>query len=100
MVITGLLKGALLVVMLSVKSTPVAAHVLPVPCDFTTGGGFVITDSVNHANFGLVAGCKHGGFYGHFNFLDHYSSARFPLLPVRSTQITRSSHPCLHTLLN
>src|SRR5712691_7901759 len=71
MLMTALLTGALLVAVLSVKTTPVSAHVLPVPCDFTTGGGFVITDSGNHANFGLVAGCKHGGFFGHVNFVDH-----------------------------
>ncbi|SRR5216110_365997 len=30
------------------------AHIVPFPCDFTTGGGFVITDNGYHANFGLV----------------------------------------------
>src|SRR5712691_2676113 len=71
MLMTALLTGALLVAVLSVKTTPVSAHMVPFPCDFTTGGGFVITDSGNHANFGLVAGCKHGGFFGHVNFVDH-----------------------------
>ncbi len=71
MLITGLLTGVLLVAMLGFKSTPAAAHMVPFPCDFTTGGGFVITDNGNHANFGLVAGCKHGGFFGHVNFVDH-----------------------------
>jgi hypothetical protein len=47
--------------LLMFKSTPVYAHQVPIPCDFTTGGGFVITDGGNHANFGLVAGCKNGG---------------------------------------
>ena len=47
------------------------AHAIPKPCDFTTGGGYVINDAGAHANFGLVAGCKHHEFYGHVNFIDH-----------------------------
>ena len=71
MLMTGLLTGVLLVAMVGFKSTPVYAHIVPSPCDFTTGGGFVLTDSGNHANFGLVGGCKNGGFFGHVNFVDH-----------------------------
>src|SRR5712691_8984118 len=96
MLMTALLTGALLVAVLSVKTTPVSAHVLPVPCDFTTGGGFVITDSGNHANFGLVAGCKNGGFFGHFNFVDHDTSGMWAGLHVSSTQITGYFDPCLY----
>src|SRR5438445_9449953 len=96
MLMTGLLTGALLAVMMSVKPTPVAAHILPVPCDFTTGGGFVITDSGNHANFGLVAGCKNGGFFGHFNFVDHDTTGLFAGLHVSSTQITGYFDPCIN----
>jgi hypothetical protein len=67
-----LLAGGLLLAVLMFRDTPVAkAHIVPSPCDFTTGGGFVITDSGNHANFGLVGGCKNGGFFGHVNFVDH-----------------------------
>ncbi len=96
MLMTALLTGALLVLMMSVKPTPVAAHILPVPCDFTTGGGFVITDSGNHANFGLVAGCKNGGFFGHFNFVDHDAPPGFFAgLHVSSTQITGYFDPCI-----
>jgi hypothetical protein len=66
-----LMAGLLLSVVL-IRDTPVAiAHIVPSPCDFTTGGGFFLTDSGNHANFGLVGGCKNGGFFGHFNFVDH-----------------------------
>jgi hypothetical protein len=96
MLITGLLTGVLLLAMLGFKSTPAEAHVLPVPCDFTTGGGFVITDSGNHANFGLVAGCKNGGFFGHFNFVDHDSTGMFAGLHVSSTQITGYFDPCIN----
>src|SRR5260370_22996187 len=71
MLITGLLTGVLLVAMVGFKSTPVYAHIVPSPCDFTTGGGFFLTNSNNHANFGLVGGCKNGGVFGHGNFVDH-----------------------------
>ena len=30
------------------------------PCDFLTGGGFIIRDSGAKANFGVGGGCKHG----------------------------------------
>ena len=93
MLITGLLTGVLLVAMLGFKSTPVYAHVVPSPCDFTTGGGFVITDNGNHANFGLVAGCKHGGFFGHVNFVDHDTTGMFAGLHVSSDQVTAYVQP-------
>jgi len=72
MILSALAAGGLVAAVLMFRSTPVVdAHVVPAPCDFTTGGGFVITDHDNHANFGLVAGCKNGGYFGHFNFVDH-----------------------------
>jgi len=80
--------GALLVSVLMFKDAPVAkAHIVPSPCDFTTGGGFVLTDSGNHANFGLVGGCKNGGFFGHVNFVDHDTSGTFAGLHVSSDSI-------------
>ena len=91
--ILALLSGALLVGMLSFRSTTVYAHQVPIPCDFTTGGGFVLTDSGNHANFGLVAGCKHGGFFGHVNFVDHDTTGLFAGLHVSSDQITAYVDP-------
>ena len=93
----ALLAGAALLFVLSIKNTPVvSAHVQPAPCDFTTGGGFVITDQGNHANFGLVAGCKNGGYFGHFNFVDHDTSGLFAGLHVSSTQITGYFDPCIN----
>src|SRR5438445_9551520 len=91
--ILAVLAGGLLVGMLTLRSTPVYAHVVPVPCDFTTGGGFVITDNGNHANFGLVAGCKNGGFFGHVNFVDHDTTGIFAGLHVSSDQITAYVDP-------
>ena len=66
------LLGALLLVGLSLlRTTTASAHIIPIPCDFTTGGGFVLKDSGVKANFGLVAGCKHQEFFGHVNYVDH-----------------------------
>jgi hypothetical protein len=93
LVVLALLSGGLLVGLLTFRSAPVYAHAVPIPCDFTTGGGFVITDNGNHANFGLVAGCKHGGFFGHVNFVDHDTTGRFAGLHVSSDQITAYVQP-------
>ncbi len=98
LVVLALLSGGLLVGLLTFRSTPVYAHAVPVPCDFTTGGGFVITDTTptdggKHANFGLVAGCKNGGFFGHVNFVDHDTTGTFAGLHVSSDQITAYVDP-------
>jgi hypothetical protein len=85
--VLALVSGGFLVGMLTLRSTPVYAHVVPSPCDFTTGGGFVITDQGNHANFGLVGGCKHGGFFGHVNFVDHDTTGFFAGFHLSSTSI-------------
>ncbi len=99
MLITGLLTGALLVAMLGFKSTPAAAHMVPFPCDFTTGGGFIfvsqstssspLAETGQKANFGLVGGCKNGGFFGHVNYVDHNNG-----LHVSSDTITAYVNPC------
>jgi hypothetical protein len=93
LVVLALLSGVMMVGLLTFKSAPVYAHVVPSPCDFTTGGGFVITNNGNHANFGLVAGCKHGGFFGHVNFVDHDTTGMFAGLHVSSDQITAYVDP-------
>ena len=87
LVVSGLLASGLLLGLLTLRSTTVYAHVVPSPCDFTTGGGFVITDMGNHANFGLVGGCKHFGFFGHVNFVDHDTAGIFAGLHVSSDTI-------------
>ena len=52
-----------------------SAHVFP--CDFLTGGGFIVTTgSGTHepakANFGIGGGCKHGSpTWGHLQYIDH-----------------------------
>src|SRR6266571_6004958 len=94
--ILAIMAGGLLVGLLTLRSTPVYAHVVPAPCDFTTGGGFVITNEGNHANFGLVAGCKNGGFFGHFNFVDHNTDGQpFAGLHIRARKLQATSTPVL-----
>jgi hypothetical protein len=49
----------------------------PAPCDFLTGGGFIITTGGGthapaKANFGIGGGCKHGSpTWGHLEYHDH-----------------------------
>lgn len=78
---------------LMIRPSITKAHIVPTPCDFTTGGGFVITDSGNHANFGLVGGCKNGGFFGHVNFVDHDTTGAFAGLHVSSDTIDAYFEP-------
>jgi hypothetical protein len=92
--VAALVAGGFLVAALVLfKTVPVDAHIVPSPCDFTTGGGFVITDQGSHANFGLVGGCKNGGFFGHVNFVDHDTSGTFAGLHVSSTSIDAYFEP-------
>lgn len=73
---------------LLLKSTPVAkAHIVPSPCDFTTGGGFVLNDDGSHVNFGIVGGCKNNGFFGHVNIVNHQQTGFLAGLHVSSTSI-------------
>jgi hypothetical protein len=61
---------------------------VPSPCDFITGGGFVLTDSGEKANFGSHGGCKDGAFWGHVNYVDHGGSSGVSPYHVDSTEIT------------
>src|SRR5882762_8744525 len=69
--------AAALVPLAAVAVTPAVAQqfssggAVPSPCDFTTSGGFVLTDSGKEANFGAHGGCKKDGFWGHLNYVDH-----------------------------
>lgn len=60
----------------------------PTPCDFITGGGFVFTDWASRANFGAHGGCKHEGFWGHVNYVDHGGFMGVSPYHVSSTEIT------------
>lgn len=54
-----------------------AARAHEFPCDFLTGGGYILTTaSGTHAeakaNFGVGGGCKHGSpTWGHLEYIDH-----------------------------
>jgi len=86
--------GGLFASILMFKGAPEAkAHIVAIPCDFTTGGGFVITDNGNHANFGVVGGCKNGGFFGRVNFVDHDTTGLFAGLHVSSDTIDAYFEP-------
>lgn len=75
------------------RAAPVYANIVPSPCDFTTGGGFILiapgtassplAETGQKANFGFVGGCKNGGFFGHVNYVDHNNG-----LHVSSDSIT------------
>jgi hypothetical protein len=73
--------------MVTYIGSPASAH--PMPCDFMTGGGFIITTaSGTHdpakANFGVGGGCKQGfPTWGHLQYIDHGSG-----LNVHWTSIT------------
>jgi len=95
----ALLAGGLLLALQASRPTPVYAHEVPSPCDFTTGGGFILiapgtassplAETGHKANFGLVGGCKNGGFFGHVNYVDHNNG-----LHVSSDTITAYVNPC------
>src|SRR5256886_13992424 len=54
-----------------VNPPPVKAWATPPPCDFLTGGGFILHFGA-HANFGVGGGCKQGSpTWGHLEYIDH-----------------------------
>ncbi len=54
------------------------------PCDFLTGGGFIVRPSGAKANFGVAGGCKKGApTFGHLEYIDHSTG-----LNVHWTSIT------------
>jgi len=55
-----------------------------VPCDFVTGGGFIIHNGA-HANFGVGGGVKNGAFWGHLEYNDHSTT---PPMKVHGTGVT------------
>ncbi len=55
------------------------------PCDFVTGGGFIVLDSGDKANFGVAGSCKNDFSWGHLEYVDHSYT---PPLKVHWTSIT------------
>ena len=79
------LLAAPLVLIGALGTVPAEAHFVPAPCDFITGGGFVMSDAGNKINFGAHGGCKNGAFWGHVNVVDHDYN---PPAHLKSTLIT------------
>jgi hypothetical protein len=89
MKINRFIVGLAVTAALTLSTVKANAHVIPSPCDWATGGGFVIDDSNDHANFGFVAGCKHHHFFGHVNFIDHSIELHVSSLTITGyTEIT------------
>jgi len=97
------------VLTLFLASGSVLAQVAP-PCDFLTGGGFIITtggtDVNTHApakaNFGVGGGCKDGSpTFGHLEYIDHgnglnvhwTSITAYLTLPVDDTSTDAHGQP-------
>lgn len=66
----------------------VSAHFVPAPCDKITGGGFIFKDDGEKANFGAHGGCKHDGFWGSLNYVDHGGFLTVVPYHVHSVEIT------------
>ena len=60
---------------------------VPEPCDFITGGGFVLRLGAK-VNFGAHGGCKHGEFWGNVNLVDHGGFMGQTPYHVKSLEIT------------
>jgi len=74
---------AVAMMLLSVGLAPVGAQGTPPPCDFLTGGGWIV-HSGSQANFAVGGGCKHGSpTWGHLEYTDHGTN-----LKVHGTSIT------------
>jgi hypothetical protein len=88
-IFSSLIMGGLLAAALALTRAPVSAQeVVPDPCDFITGGGFIFTDDGARANFGAHGGCKKGEFWGHVNYVDHGGFMGQTPYHVDSTEIT------------
>ncbi len=81
----NMLVAAPLVLAGALAAVPAHAHFVPAPCDFITGGGWILDNAGAKLNFGAHGGCKNGAFWGHVNALDHSTN---PPLHLRSTRIT------------
>jgi len=84
--------------LLVAASQPVSAGITggggnEVPCDFVTGGGFIVGSGSpasslpdgTKANFGVGGGVKHGAFWGHLEYNDHSTN---PPMQVHGTSVT------------
>jgi len=90
-VVFALIVAGVVVTPFALTRSRAHAQIVPQPCDFITGGGFVFKDNGARANFGAHGGCKNGSFWGHVNYVDHdavpFAGTSSPY-HVDSTEIT------------
>jgi len=87
---------SVVIALLVVVGQPVGASIIvppenTVPCDFVTGGGFIVGSGTSSlaagakANFAVGGGAKNGAFWGHLEYNDHRTS---PPMRVHGTAVT------------
>lgn len=85
---SALVAGGLLLALLFVPRAVPVVKAWVTPCDFLTGGGWIVPFGVK-ANFGVGGGCKNGSgtngipYWGHLEYIDHSTG-----LNVHATSIT------------
>lgn len=86
--------SGLAIAVLVVTGSPVRASIPgggEIPCDFVTGGGWIVGSGSSSlaagvkANFGVGGGVKNGAFWGHLEYNDHSTS---PPMRVHGTGVT------------
>ena len=71
LVVVALVVTSAVLVVGTATAPPVRAWATLPPCDFLTGGGWIVYNG-NKANFGVGGGCKHGSpTWGHLEYIDH-----------------------------
>ena len=71
LVVLALVVTSGILVVGTATAPPVKAWATLPPCDFLTGGGWIVFNG-NKANFGVGGGCKHGSpTWGHLEYIDH-----------------------------
>lgn len=91
----GIILSAVIALLIGVGQ-PVGASIIPpegttIPCDFVTGGGFIVGSGTSDlaagakANFAVGGGVKNGAFWGHLEYVDHSMS---PPMQVHGTSVT------------
>lgn len=93
-VVSAFIGAATVAAVVMTSSAPVRAQLppppllVPDPCDFITGGGFIATSGTARASFGAHAGCKQQAFWGHVSYVDHAGFLNTTPYHVTSTAIT------------
>ena len=82
---------ALLIIARPASATVPGGGGTPIPCDFVTGGGFIVGSGTSSlaadakGNFGVGGGVRNHAFWGHLEYNDHSSS---PPRQVHGTGVT------------